>query len=140
MQTTACTTTHDRSPRQWEPDERVTLSQAARIAPGSVSPNCVWRWRRRGVLSRMGERVRHEHVRIGGKLYTTPRWIEKFGRRLAEADAAYFDTTGDEPQRAPAPAQRAQARARRRTRCVVTDQQEAERRARVRAELEAEGL
>jgi len=138
MQTTACTTKHDRSPRQWEPDERVTLSQAARIAPGGVSPNCVWRWCRRGVLSRMGERVRLEHVRVGGKLFTTPRWIEELGQRLAEADAAYFERTDDEPQREPAP--KPTTRTRRRRRRVMTDQQEAERRARVRAELEAEGL
>jgi len=138
MRTTPCTTKHDRSPRQWAPDERVTLSQAARIAPGNVSPNCVWRWCRRGVLSRMGERVRLEHVRVGGKLYTTPRWIEEFGQRLAEADAAYFETTDVEPQREPAP--KPATRAQRRTHRPRTDQQEAVRRARVRAELEAEGL
>ena len=140
MPNTACTTerTRSRTKRVWEPDERVTLSQAARIAPGGVSPNCVWRWCRRGVLSRMGERVRLEHVRVGGKLYTTPRWIEAFGQRLAEADAAYFETADDEPQREPAP--KPATRARRRRRRVMTDQQEAERRARVRAELEEEGL
>ena len=138
MHTTACTTRHDRSPRQWAPDERVTLSQAARIAPGKVSPNCVWRWCRRGVLARTGERVRLEHVRVGGKLYTSPRWIEEFGKRLAEADAAYFAATDEQPTeaRATAPAPSLAPRRRRRP----TDQEVAERRARISAELDAEGL
>ena len=138
MPNTACTTgrTRSRTKRVWEPDERVTLSQAARIAPGGVSPNCIWRWCRRGVLSRMGERVRLEHIRAGGKLFTTPRWIEEFGKRLAEADAVYFETASEpEPTPEPAPTP-----ARRRARRRLTDQEEAERQARVRAELDAEGL
>jgi len=143
MHDTACTTERDRSPRQWTPDERVTLSQAARIAPGKVSPNCVWRWCRRGVLARTGERVRLEHLRMGGRLYTTPRWIEEFGRRLAEADAAYFDATSEAPRSAPAPgpdpAPCPTSRPPRR-RHRLTDHEEAERRARVAAELDAEGL
>lgn len=139
MQTHACTTKHDHSTRQWGPDERVTLSQAARVAPGGISPNCVWRWCRRGVLARTGERVRLEHIRVGGKLYTTPRWIEEFGRRLAEADASYFDATTDAPCSAPDPAQRPQPRGPRRRR-RLTDDEEAARRARVAADLDAEGL
>ena len=141
MQITPCATRTNRTPRDWKPDERVTLSQAARIAPGKVSPNCIWRWCRRGVLSRMGERIHLQHIRVGGKLYTSPRWIEEFGERLADADAAYFkayDEAAEPTRRAPAPT--TPTRPRRRTQRPVTDQQEAERRARVRAELDAEGL
>jgi len=140
MQITPCTTEEKRSrtKRIWQPDERVTLSQAARIAPGKVSPNCIWRWCRRGVLSRMGERIHLQHIRVGGKLYTSPRWIEEFGERLAEADAAYFKAYDEAAPRTPMPT--TPTRPRRHTRRPVTDQQEAERRARVRAELDAEGL
>jgi len=139
MQTQACTTQNDRSPRQWEPDERVTLSQAARIAPGGVSPNCIWRWCRRGVLARTGERVRLEHVRIGGKLYTTPRWIDEFGRRLADADAEYFEIA-DEESPAPSAGPPPRRRARRLSASRQSDEADEARRERVRAELEAEGL
>lgn len=69
----------------------ITLTQAAKIAPGRPSTNCLWRWCRRGVLSRGGERVRLEHRRVVGKIYTAPQWLDDFGRRLAEADSRHFD-------------------------------------------------
>ncbi len=69
----------------------ITLTEAAKITPGRPSTNCLWRWCRRGVLSRGGERVRLEHRRIGGKIFTAPDWLEEFGRKLAEADTRHFD-------------------------------------------------
>lgn len=72
-------------------DDYITLTEAAKIAPGRPSTNCIWRWCRRGVKARGGERVRLQHVRIGGMIYTTARWLEAFGRALADADAKYFD-------------------------------------------------
>ena len=72
-------------------EQHISLTEAARIAPGRPSANCVWRWCRRGVLSRNGERVRLQHMRMGGQIFTTASWMEEFGRRLAEADAKYFD-------------------------------------------------
>jgi hypothetical protein len=51
----------------------------------------MWRWCRRGVLARTGDRIRLEHVRVGGKLFTRPEWVQDFGHRLAQADARYFD-------------------------------------------------
>ncbi|MBW7906227.1 MAG: DUF1580 domain-containing protein [Phycisphaerae bacterium] len=72
-------------------DEYITLTEAAKIAPGRPSTNCIWRWCRRGVKARGGERVRLQHVRIGGMIYTSARWLEAFGRALADADAKYFD-------------------------------------------------
>lgn len=71
-------------------EDRITLTDVAKITPGRPSANCIWRWCRRGVLARNGERVRLEHVRIGGKIFTTRAWLDEFGRRLATADAAYF--------------------------------------------------
>ncbi|MBL8879292.1 MAG: DUF1580 domain-containing protein [Phycisphaerales bacterium] len=72
-------------------DEHITLTAAAKVAPGRPSTNCLWRWCRRGVKARDGQRVRLQHLRIGGKIFTTLRWLEDFGRLLAEADTKYFD-------------------------------------------------
>jgi len=69
----------------------ITLTELAKITPGRPSTNCLWRWCRRGILSRGGERVRLEHRRIGGKIFTAPDWLEEFGRKLAEADTRHFD-------------------------------------------------
>jgi len=74
-----------------EQTKHITLTEAAKITPGRPSTNCLWRWCRRGVLSRSGQRIRLEHVRIGGKIFTTTDWVEQFGKALAEADATYFD-------------------------------------------------
>ena len=72
-------------------EQYIRLGQAAQIAPGRPSANCIWRWCRKGVLSRGGERIRLQHVRIGGKIFTTAAWLHEFGKRLAEADTEYFD-------------------------------------------------
>lgn len=87
-----------------EHTEHLTLTQAAKLAPGRPSGNCIWRWCRRGVLARGGERIRLEHIRAGGKILTTAAWIAAFAKRLAEADAAYFDRREAE---APPPPRRA---------------------------------
>ncbi|MFO0836894.1 MAG: hypothetical protein U1D55_00085 [Phycisphaerae bacterium] len=71
-------------------DDHLSLTDVAKIAPGRPSANCVWRWCRRGVLARSGERIRLEHVRVGGKIFTRRCWLDEFGRRLAEEDARYF--------------------------------------------------
>ncbi len=69
----------------------LTLAQAAALAPGRPSANCLWRWCRRGVLARTGARVRLRHVRHGGRVYTRAAWLEAFGRDLADADRQYFE-------------------------------------------------
>ena len=73
------------------PDEYISLTQVAKLAPGRLSTNCVWRWCRRGVKSRTGDRVHLQHVRLGGMIYSTREWLNDFGRQLAEADARYFE-------------------------------------------------
>ncbi len=77
---------------QCEP-EHLTLAQAAKIAPGRPSPNCVWRWCREGVKSASGDRIRLKHTRFGSRIFTTRQWLNEFGQALAEADAAHFDHT-----------------------------------------------
>jgi len=74
-----------------EGQQYITLTQAMKLVPGRPSFNCVWRWARKGVLARNGQRVRLEHVRIGGKLFTTAAWVAQFGTVLAQADVNHFD-------------------------------------------------
>jgi len=68
----------------------LTLTQVAKIAPGRPTANAVWRWCRRGVKARSGGRIRLQHIRAGGQIFSTAAWLEQFGRQLAEADANYF--------------------------------------------------
>ena len=68
-------------------NDYITLGEAAKLAPGRPSANCIWRWCRKGVLSRAGQRVRLRHVRIGGKIFTKAEWLNEFGQSLAAADA-----------------------------------------------------
>ena len=86
-----------------ETQEYITLTQAAKLAPSRPSVNCIWRWCRKGVLARSGERIRLQHVRIGGKLYTTADWLSQFGQTLADADASYFRLDSKPAVSAPAP-------------------------------------
>ena len=80
----------------YESEDLLTLTQAAKVAPGRPSSNCLWRWCRRGVLSRSGGRLCLRHVRIGSRIFTTARWLQEFGDRLAAADAAHFQPRGDD--------------------------------------------
>ena len=89
-----------------ETENYITLTQAAKLAPGRPSINCIWRWCRKGVLARSGQRIRLQHVRIGGKLYTTADWLAQFGQSLAEADANYFKLDGQVAVRQPSPGTR----------------------------------
>ncbi len=72
-------------------EEYITLSQAAKLAPGRPSSNCIWRWCREGVKAASGQRVRLKHMRYGSRIYTTREWLHDFGLALAEADAVHFD-------------------------------------------------
>lgn len=113
-------------------DEHLTLAQAAQLAPGRPSANCVWRWCREGVKAKSDERVRLKHTRFGGRIYTTRAWLEAFGLALAEADAKHFE-------RADEATERPMRRTRRTSRAVRVREfqrrhEEAER------ELDAEGL
>lgn len=82
------------SPTPYSSTDFITLSKAAQLAPGRPSSNAMWRWARRGVLARSGERIRLEHIRVGGKIFTTAGWVREFGERLAAADARHFQQRG----------------------------------------------
>jgi hypothetical protein len=76
-------------------DARITLAEAAKSVPGNPHTSAVWRWARKGVKARSGERIRLRHTRVGGRVFTTRAWIDEFGERLAQADAEYFDAKAD---------------------------------------------
>lgn len=78
-------------------EEHITLSQAAKLAPGRPSSNCVWRWCREGVKAASGTRVRLKHMRFGSRIFTTRQWLNDFGLALAEADAAHFQRDENAP-------------------------------------------
>ena len=68
----------------------LTCAQVAQTAPGRPSANCVWRWARRGVRARTGQRVFLDHVRAGKRVFIPAGALEKFMAALAEADRGYF--------------------------------------------------
>lgn len=76
----------------------ITLVEAARISPGRPSSNAVWRWCRKGLRSRGGRRIRLQHVRMGGRIFTTEAWVHEFGQRLAEADSKHFELESSQTQ------------------------------------------
>lgn len=120
-------------------EEHITLSQAAKLAPGRPSSNCVWRWCREGVKAATGRRVRLKHVRFGSRIYTTRQWLNDFGLALAEADAAHFDRDEQTPEPEPVPSRRPSKRSRRASRSSAAD--EARRRhLEAERELEEAGL
>ena len=68
--------------------KQITLADAARLIPGRPSTNAIWRWARKGLKARNGDRVFLEHVRLGATIYTTRDAVYRFGRELAAADQA----------------------------------------------------
>lgn len=69
----------------------LTLVAVAKQTPGRPSANAIWRWCRKGVKSRSGQRIRLKHVRIGGRIFTDAESLQRFFAEVAEADNAYFD-------------------------------------------------
>mgnify|MGYP006280210385 CR=1 FL=1 len=87
------------------PEEHITLAQAAKLAPGRPSANCVWRWCREGVKATSGQWVRLKHVRFWARIYTTRQWMNAFWLALAKAGAAHSDRDEQAPP-SPEPARR----------------------------------
>lgn len=73
----------------------IPLNEAPEHVSGRPSISAIWRWCRRGVLARNGQRIRLEHRRIGGKIYTSAPWLEAFTKALTDADTAYFAAKQD---------------------------------------------
>jgi len=68
-----------------------SLAEAAHMCPNRPSTAVVWRWCRKGILSRSGKRIKLEHRRIGGRLFVPKGALEAFFRRLTESDNDHFD-------------------------------------------------
>ena len=73
----------------------ITLNQAARQSPGKPHSATIWRWCRKGVKARNGRRITLEHVRAGGRIFTSKIALGEFFKAVAEADAAHFENRGD---------------------------------------------
>ncbi|NLW87317.1 MAG: hypothetical protein GXY38_10635 [Planctomycetes bacterium] len=59
--------------------EYITLKEAGRRLPGSVSGCTIWRWCTKGFYIPAAKRViRMQYVHIGRKVFTTEQWIEQF--------------------------------------------------------------
>lgn len=71
--------------------ELLDLNTIRRQVPGRPSKIAIWRWCRHGILSRSGKRVRLEHRRIGGVLFTTESWLAAFFEALTRDDLAALD-------------------------------------------------
>lgn len=70
----------------------LSLSQAARLAPGRPSSSATWRWCRKGLKARDGSSVYLKHVRVGRTVYTTASWLHQFFEAVAAADQKHFET------------------------------------------------
>jgi len=74
-------------PTVTDPSDYISFTQAARLAPGKPHPSAIWRWARRGIQARNGERVKLQHIRAGRRCFTTAAWLDDYTRRLTAADA-----------------------------------------------------
>ena len=68
----------------------ISLSNAAKRSPGRPSSNAVWRWCRRGIKTRSGGRIHLEHIRVGGKIFTSAEALARFFSAVAEDDVEHF--------------------------------------------------
>lgn len=67
-------------------NDYLTCGQAADRTPHRVSSGTIWRWARKGIQARDGSVVRLQHIRIGGRVYTTEAWLQRFFEEVASAD------------------------------------------------------
>lgn len=106
--------------------ELVTIAEFSKLVPGRPNPTTVWRWARKGIQARNGQRVRLPHQRIGRRLFVDVDAAKPFFQAIADQDVAYFQCKD-----AITPAEIATPR---------TDNQRQEDAARAAARLEREGL
>ena len=75
----------------------LTITEAARLVPGRPSPSAIWRWCRKGVRARNGQRIHLEHQRFGGRLFTSEVALQRFADKLAVADSEHFEQSNTKP-------------------------------------------
>ena len=84
-------------------DRAISLKAAAQFLP-EVSQVTLWRWCMRGVSG-----IRLEHTRMGHRILTTPRAINEFCEKTAEARLEALDGRRDrrpKPKKTPPAARR----------------------------------
>ena len=64
----------------------ISLAEAAEKTPGKPTAATVWRWARKGLSARNGANVKLQHVRVGGRVYTTEQWLNEFFAAVAAED------------------------------------------------------
>lgn len=79
------------------------MSQAAKLVPGRPHASTLWRWCRKGIKSRTGERVHLDHRRVGRHLYTTKAALNEFFAGVSEADLGHFENVNYKLTSIPAP-------------------------------------
>lgn len=52
----------------------------------------IWRWCRKGIKARSGQRVHLKHIRSGRRLLTTQAWLDEFHTDLTREDHAGLAT------------------------------------------------
>ena len=81
-------------------DDYLTLTQASKITPGRPHISSIWRWIRRGTLTRSRSRVHLRAVRAGGRIFTTRAWLDEYMTAVSEGDAAHFEAVAIRPSKA----------------------------------------
>lgn len=76
----------------------VELAEAAKLCPGRPHASTLWRWARRGIKARNGQRIRLRHLRAGAKIYVRPSDIEEFFGEIARADGEHFQSGNGTPR------------------------------------------
>lgn len=87
-------------------EQMLTLSEAAKLIPGHPHPSSLWRWCRKGVKARDGQRIHLDHHRFGGRLFTSVEALDRFGAALAAVDVEDLDQRASPPARRRSSAQR----------------------------------
>lgn len=64
----------------------LSLNEISAMLPGRPGTGAIWRWCRRGVKSRGGERIKLQHARAGRKIVVQRGWLDRFLTDLAAAD------------------------------------------------------
>lgn len=87
-------------------ENKLTLAEAAKLAPGRPHISAIWRYCRKGVRAATGRRIYLEYIRFGARLYTSSEALSRFGERLAAEDAKHFARDGDRESMPRAPSAR----------------------------------
>lgn len=68
-----------------QPTEYLSCAEAGKLAPGRPAACTVWRWATKGTETRQGK-IKLQHVRMGGKIFTSAQWLKEFSVALAAAN------------------------------------------------------